>query len=52
MAMETPAFFCNDCFDLLHYTSDGEKVGDFKAYPYYDEVTALLDANAPTLDQS
>lgn len=52
LAMESPAFFCDNCFDLLHYTSDKKKVVDFQAYPYYDEMTALLDSNAPPITLS
>lgn len=38
MAFEDPSFFCNRCFDYLHYTADGKKSEqDFKAYPYYEK---------------
>ena len=35
---ESPCFFCRDCFKKLHYTTDGRKVCQFKAYPYNPTV--------------
>ncbi len=49
LSPESPAFFCKTCFIMLHYTVDGNKITEFKAYPYYDELTALLDYNAQRL---
>ncbi|XP_033871466.3 snRNA-activating protein complex subunit 3 [Acipenser ruthenus] len=31
-----PCFFCDLCFRMLHYDSDGNKLGEFLAYPYVD----------------
>ncbi|XP_078070291.1 snRNA-activating protein complex subunit 3 isoform X3 [Mustelus asterias] len=35
-APEDPGFFCDLCFRMLHYDADGNKMGDFLAYPYVD----------------
>ncbi|XP_072445244.1 snRNA-activating protein complex subunit 3 [Chiloscyllium punctatum] len=35
-APEDPAFFCDTCFRMLHYDADGNKLGEFLAYPYVD----------------
>lgn len=34
MAPETPCLFCDSCFKKLHYTTDGKKICNFRAYPY------------------
>ncbi len=31
-----PSFFCDKCFRMLHYDTDGKKLGSFKAWPYVD----------------
>ena len=41
---ESPAFFCDNCFKALHYTKDGKKITSFEAYPYFDELTTLLES--------
>ena len=51
MAAETPAFFCTTCFKMLHYTIDGNKVTDFQAYPFFDELSTLLESAATTSKQ-
>ena len=51
MAAETPAFFCTTCFKMLHYTIDGKKVTDFQAYPFFDELSTLLESAATTSKQ-
>ncbi|XP_051875198.1 snRNA-activating protein complex subunit 3 isoform X2 [Pristis pectinata] len=35
-APEDPCFFCDTCFRMLHYDTDGNKLGEFLAYPYVD----------------
>ena len=50
LAPESPAFFCKTCFTMLHYTKDGDKMTQFTAYPYYDEMTSLLGANTHRLN--
>ncbi|XP_064902243.1 snRNA-activating protein complex subunit 3 isoform X2 [Columba livia] len=36
LAPEDPCFFCDVCFRMLHYDAEGNKLGDFLAYPYVD----------------
>ncbi|KFV83373.1 snRNA-activating protein complex subunit 3, partial [Struthio camelus australis] len=36
LAPEDPCFFCDVCFRMLHYDADGNKLGEFLAYPYVD----------------
>nr|XP_034996741.1 snRNA-activating protein complex subunit 3 isoform X1 [Zootoca vivipara] len=36
LAPEDPCFFCDVCFQMLHYDADGKKLGEFLAYPYVD----------------
>ncbi|KAM9819556.1 snRNA-activating protein complex subunit 3 [Syngnathus typhle] len=31
-----PCVFCDKCFRMLHYDADGNKLGEFLAYPYTD----------------
>ncbi|KAJ3614818.1 hypothetical protein NHX12_018388 [Muraenolepis orangiensis] len=31
-----PCLFCDKCFQMLHYSVQGNKLGDFLAYPYVD----------------
>ncbi|XP_046691356.1 snRNA-activating protein complex subunit 3 isoform X2 [Silurus meridionalis] len=31
-----PCLYCDQCFRLLHYDRDGNKLGDFQAYAYVD----------------
>ncbi|ELV12178.1 snRNA-activating protein complex subunit 3 [Tupaia chinensis] len=38
-APEDPCFFCDVCFRMLHYDSEGNKLGEFLAYPYVDPGT-------------
>lgn len=33
-------YLCEECFDSYNYV-DGKKVGDFKAYHYYDRTRLL-----------
>jgi len=37
LAFEDPSFFCNRCFDYLHYDTEGRKVMPFEAYPYFEK---------------
>ncbi|NXL34527.1 SNPC3 protein, partial [Glaucidium brasilianum] len=36
LAPEDPCFFCDVCFRMLHYDTEGNKLGEFLAYPYVD----------------
>ncbi|XP_043917292.1 snRNA-activating protein complex subunit 3 [Protopterus annectens] len=36
LAPEDPCFFCDVCFRLLHYDTEGNKLGEFLAFPYVD----------------
>ena len=36
LAFEDPSFFCEKCFDYLHYSSDGRKINSFEAFPYIE----------------
>uniref|UniRef100_A0A8D0DMI8 snRNA-activating protein complex subunit 3 n=1 Tax=Salvator merianae TaxID=96440 RepID=A0A8D0DMI8_SALMN len=36
LAPQDPSFFCDACFQALHYDADGNKLGEFFAYPYVD----------------
>ena len=45
LAAEDPAFYCDSCFKMLHYTEDGLKLCNFKAYPYYDHVEQVVAHN-------
>lgn len=38
-APEDPCFFCDVCFRMLHYDTEGNKLGEFLAYPYVDPGT-------------
>ena len=38
LAPQCPCFYCNDCFRKLHYTTEGRKVCEFKAFPYHTEL--------------
>lgn len=35
-APSDPCLFCDKCFRMLHYDSQGNKLGSFLAYPYID----------------
>ncbi|XP_023817932.1 snRNA-activating protein complex subunit 3 [Oryzias latipes] len=35
-APSDPCLFCDKCFRMLHYDADGNKLGEFSAYPYVD----------------
>ncbi|XP_008285616.1 snRNA-activating protein complex subunit 3 [Stegastes partitus] len=35
-APSDPCLFCDKCFRMLHYDPEGNKLGDFLAYPYVD----------------
>ncbi|KAF3687763.1 snRNA-activating protein complex subunit 3 [Channa argus] len=35
-APSDPCLFCDKCFRMLHYDTEGNKLGEFKAYPYVD----------------
>ncbi|KAM3936885.1 snRNA-activating protein complex subunit 3 [Leptodactylus fuscus] len=39
LATDDPCFFCEVCFKMLHYDSEGNKLGDFVAYAYVDPGT-------------
>ncbi|KAM7166101.1 snRNA-activating protein complex subunit 3 isoform 3-T4 [Macrochelys suwanniensis] len=39
LAPEDPCFFCDVCFRMLHYDAEGNKLGEFLAYPYVDPGT-------------
>ncbi|XP_034543817.1 snRNA-activating protein complex subunit 3 isoform X3 [Notolabrus celidotus] len=36
VAPSDPCLFCDKCFRMLHYDAQGNKLGDFLAYPYVD----------------
>lgn len=36
LASQDPSFFCDVCFQMLHYDIEGNKLGEFLAYPYVD----------------
>ncbi|XP_018427263.1 PREDICTED: snRNA-activating protein complex subunit 3, partial [Nanorana parkeri] len=38
-APDDPCFFCDVCFKMLHYDSEGNRLGDFVAYAYVDPGT-------------
>ncbi|KAK5865610.1 hypothetical protein PBY51_019867 [Eleginops maclovinus] len=35
-APSNPCTFCEKCFRMLHYDTEGEKLGEFQAFPYVD----------------
>ncbi|GAB1605219.1 snRNA-activating protein complex subunit 3-like isoform X1 [Argonauta hians] len=35
-SLEDPSFFCQVCFRSIHYDKDGKKIGNFKAYKFFD----------------
>ncbi|KAK2817152.1 hypothetical protein Q5P01_025343 [Channa striata] len=35
-APSDPCLFCDKCFRMLHYDKEGNKLGEFQAYPYVD----------------
>ncbi|XP_017275851.1 snRNA-activating protein complex subunit 3 [Kryptolebias marmoratus] len=35
-APSDPCLFCDQCFRMLHYDAQGNKLGEFLAYPYVD----------------
>ncbi|XP_054875892.1 snRNA-activating protein complex subunit 3 [Poeciliopsis prolifica] len=35
-APSDPCLFCDKCFRMLHYDKEGNKLGDFLAFPYVD----------------
>ncbi|CAH2293755.1 snRNA-activating complex subunit 3 [Pelobates cultripes] len=39
LAPDDPCFFCDVCFRMLHYDTEGNKLGTFLAYPYVDPGT-------------
>ncbi|KAM4808918.1 snRNA-activating protein complex subunit 3 isoform 2-T2 [Rhinophrynus dorsalis] len=39
LAPDDPCFFCDSCFRMLHYDIEGNKLGEFVAYPYVDPGT-------------
>ncbi|XP_075065970.1 snRNA-activating protein complex subunit 3 isoform X2 [Mixophyes fleayi] len=39
LASDDPCFFCDVCFKMLHYDTEGNKLGDFVAYAYVDPGT-------------
>ena len=42
LAPESPCFFCHSCFVKLHYSTDNEKMCQFKAYRYQVPNPPLL----------
>ncbi|XP_066472758.1 snRNA-activating protein complex subunit 3 [Tiliqua scincoides] len=36
LAPQDPSFFCDVCFQMLHYDAEGNQLGEFLAYPYVD----------------
>lgn len=36
LAPSDPCLFCDKCFQMLHYDAQGNKMGEFLAYPYVD----------------
>ncbi|XP_044283822.1 snRNA-activating protein complex subunit 3 [Varanus komodoensis] len=36
LAPQDPSFFCDVCFQMLHYDEEGNKLGEFLAFPYVD----------------
>ncbi|XP_075708020.1 snRNA-activating protein complex subunit 3 [Rhinoderma darwinii] len=39
VAPDDPCLFCDVCFKMLHYDTEGNKLGDFIAYAYVDPGT-------------
>ncbi|XP_063770145.1 snRNA-activating protein complex subunit 3 [Pseudophryne corroboree] len=39
LAPDDPCLFCDVCFKMLHYDTEGNKLGDFVAYAYVDPGT-------------
>ena len=37
-APSSPCYFCFDCFYMLHYSADGERLNDFNAYVYLENM--------------
>eukprot|EP00301_Raphidiophrys_heterophryoidea_P012303 c18738_g1_i1.p1 GENE.c18738_g1_i1~~c18738_g1_i1.p1 ORF type:complete len:342 (-),score=67.44 c18738_g1_i1:167-1192(-) len=38
LAVETPCFFCDKCYSLLHYDTEGHLLySDFKVFPYFHD---------------
>ncbi|KAI4833117.1 hypothetical protein KUCAC02_016034 [Chaenocephalus aceratus] len=35
-APSNPCLFCDECFRMLHYDTEGNKLGEFQAFPYVD----------------
>lgn len=35
-APSDPCLFCDKCFRMMHYDAQGNKLGEFLAYPYVD----------------
>jgi len=33
-----PSHYCDICFKMFHYNTEGEKIGNFQAYFYTDET--------------
>ncbi|XP_063434460.1 snRNA-activating protein complex subunit 3-like [Mytilus trossulus] len=40
-APENPCFFCDQCFKSFHYDEHGKKIGNIKAYKYFDQSAAI-----------
>lgn len=38
---QDPFFFCDTCFRSFNYTPDGQKIGQFRAHPFFDR-SALM----------
>lgn len=35
-APSNPCLFCDKCFRMLHYDAEGNKLGEFQAFPFVD----------------
>jgi len=42
-APENPCFFCDQCHKSLQYDQNGQKIGNFKAYKYFDQSAAAIN---------
>ena len=40
---ENPCFFCDQCFRALHYDENGDKLGSFEAYRFFDCSAVIWD---------
>ena len=40
LAPESPCFFCEECFQKLHYSATGAKLCSFEAFPFHPKIIA------------